>query len=80
MLNQSCSAGEEEERAMYFPLFLKASLFDPNDTITFCRVAPAACLETKLQEARQVEAALDHKLELVLLHRNAKQNFTNFLN
>lgn len=80
VLIQCCSASREGERAMYFPLFLKASWFDPNDMITFCRVAPAACPETKLQEAKHVEAALDHKLELVLFHRNAKQNFTNFLN
>lgn len=76
VLIQCCSAGGEGERATYSPLFLKVSWFDPNDMITFCRVAPAACPEAKLQ----AEAALNHELQLVLLHRNAKQNSTNFLN
>lgn len=46
----------EGEGKLYFPLFLKASWFDPNEMITFCRVASAACPEIKLQEAGQAEA------------------------
>lgn len=46
-----------EEGRLYFPLFLKASWFDPNEMIAFCRVASAACPEIKLQEAGQEEAA-----------------------
>jgi len=47
----------EGERGQCFPFFLKASRFDPSETITFCSVASAACPEAKLQEARQAEAA-----------------------
>lgn len=48
---------EGEERRLCFPLFLKTSWFNPNEMITFCRLASAACPEKKLQEARQAEAA-----------------------
>lgn len=47
----------EGERRLHFPSFLKASWFHPNEVITFCRVASAACPEINLQEAGQAEAA-----------------------